>query len=105
MRPSTRYSCRWWCGTPRIDLNPYDRSGATQGPSAAIYIGMWRTLVVRPLYYATDGIFIVESVSEDAISGSFEFMAVHQEDADDRASAAKTVTVTGWFDQLLLVGK
>ena len=75
-----------------IDLNPYDRSAATKGPSAAIYIGMW-------LYYATDGIFAVESVSDDAISGSFEFTAVHQEDA------AKTVTVAGWFEQLPLMGK
>jgi hypothetical protein len=75
-----------------VELRPYDESAATQGPGAAIYVGMW-------LYYATGGTLTVDAVSDDAISGSFEFTAVHEEDD------TKIVTVAGAFDQLPLVEK
>jgi hypothetical protein len=76
----------------QVALKPYDKSAATHGPGAAMYIGIW-------LYQATDGTLTIDSVSDDTVSGSFEFMAVREDDA------AKTAIVAGTFNQLPLVKK
>jgi len=51
------------------------------------------------LYAATEGTLTIDEVTDDAVSGSFDFTAVHEEDE------SKVNVVVGWFDQHPLVTK
>jgi len=68
-------------------LKPYDKTAATQNPSAAVFIGAW-------FYYAQEGTLIINAVNGNKISGSFSFTAGREDDS------SKVITVTGTFNQI-----
>jgi hypothetical protein len=73
-----------------ITLIPYDPFGSTKAPSAAVYIE-------DVLYTAlADGMFILEEVTDDTISGTFFFEAVNENDPED------VISVMGTFVEIPL---
>jgi len=74
-----------------VTLLPYNKSSATQGPGAAIFIGAW-------YYYADGGTLVVDSMGDDTLTGSFQFNAT-REDGNGQ------ITVAGAFNQMPLVKK
>jgi hypothetical protein len=73
----------------KFEITPYDKSSPTHGPGAAIMISAW-------FYYADKGVFTIESVSGDTISGRFQFTAIHESNSE------RVITVTGSFNQIPL---
>lgn len=68
-------------------MNPYDADSATQGPGAAVYMGLTR-------YTNTDGMIMIEVMDADTISGTFSFLAADED--------GKEIVVTGFFNELSL---
>jgi hypothetical protein len=75
-----------------IPMLPYEMLAQTKGPSGTIYIGM-------DLYTADEGVFVIEAVEGDTISGTFYFSATNEDDPDT------VISVVGAFNQLPLVKK
>ena len=74
-------------------MKPFDKSALAYGPSAAVYAGgAW-------FYYADSGVITIESVSDNAITASFELTATCEDDA------SKVITVKGSLNQAPLVKK
>jgi hypothetical protein len=73
----------------QITMLAYDKSKAAKAPSAAIFVGAW-------FYYATQGSIWIDSMDNNAISGSFMFTAAREDDP------GITITVSGEFKEIPL---
>jgi hypothetical protein len=92
--PDTHYSLTLFLPlklkTGKMTLKAYDSSAATQGPGAAIYIGMW-------LYVADGGeMEITKDPSSGKLSGVFRFSAHNKDDP------GKKIEVVGAVNEIPL---
>ncbi len=70
-----------------LTMDPYDAAAPTKGPGAAVYIGF-------SLFTNTDGIIMVDAVTDNSITGSVFFTAVDEN--------GNEIAVTGFFNALPL---
>ena len=70
-----------------LTMNRYDKNASTKGPGSAVYMGL-------TLFTNTDGIIMVDAISENTITGSVFFTAVDEN--------GNEIAVTGFFNELPL---
>ncbi len=70
-----------------LTMKHYDSTSPTKGPGAAVYVGL-------TLYTNTDGIIMVDAVTNNTITGSVFFTAVDEN--------GNEIAVTGFFNELPL---
>ncbi len=70
-----------------LTMQPYDETATTKNPGAAVYINL-------SLYTNTDGIIMIDTVTNNTITGSVFFSAVDEN--------GNEIAITGFFNELPL---